>query len=116
MRRARTLGAIVALACGLGGRTAVAEEPRPVRLMAYNVLYDSTDDAASLALIRDVGPAARVPHTISETSARWYSGGGPVQSQNVVQNAQGGDPTLGGNMAPGMINVTASVQVVFELE
>src|SRR5512146_2115898 len=56
MRRARTLGAIVALACGLGGRAVVAEEPRPVRLMAYNVLYDSTDDAASIALIRDVSP------------------------------------------------------------
>jgi endonuclease/exonuclease/phosphatase (EEP) superfamily protein YafD len=42
--------------CGLGGRTAVAEEPRPLRLMAYNVLYDSTGDAASIALIRDVDP------------------------------------------------------------
>lgn len=52
----RAVAALLAVVCGIGGRAAVAGEPRPVRVMAYNVLYDAKDNAASVALVRSVDP------------------------------------------------------------
>ncbi|MBN2573729.1 MAG: SIMPL domain-containing protein [Deltaproteobacteria bacterium] len=74
----------------------------------------------ALALAKELGQKVGRPHTIRDDSGgwwgpgRWWGGRYSGMSQN-VQQASGG-PSESGGLALGMITVTASVTVAFELQ
>jgi uncharacterized protein YggE len=77
------------------------------------------DKAAALAAAE--GMKLKKPRSISESGGGWSSGYGIAGRnfggfQNLSQNAgnAGGEPT--GTSAPGLISVSASVSIVYDLE
>lgn len=90
------------------------------RVLAVKAAFEK---ATSMA--KELNQKIGRPHTILETSDRWWSGYGSAwntggRSSSLMQNAvqttsSASDSTLG-TTSPGMLGISAAVQVIFELE
>ena len=97
-------------------------ELRKHRDKARELAMKAAEEKAA-ALAKTMGMKPGKPRTINEGGGGWWSsygaygwgGRGGAFSQNVSQNV-GGESSPGGTVAPGMISVTASVAIVFDLE
>jgi uncharacterized protein len=90
------------------------------RALAAKAAIEKANDLAAAAGLQVVGKPLSVS-SYSYGGGAWYGRccgyyGGSNFAQNVVQNVPGGSDTLGGSVALGKINVTASVTMMFQIQ